>query len=268
VITYTPPSGSNPASFVFQGYAFDPNDTVSGLPPASGPYYREPDVFQVQVGCLNGDFACPSILTWLNGVEGTGSYVTSGTLARAWQAPSAGYSWPAGEVAGPTFNDICQILNFDPLAVTPGECPTQNNYALLESLPSGTTSDGRYTKSDGPNPISYTIGTLDDMYAATYTSMQNLSQTTSTQIKQAFSLSEKFGASFLGLFNVTVNLKESDTLTWNYSTLTSLSSSNVLMNAFSITGRRIRHRRPPPMMVPLSLLLIRTISSALSFLLL
>jgi len=236
LLTYTTPIGGNSASLVMTGYAFDPNDPASGQPPVSGPYISGPDVVQVQVGCLNGHITCPSTLGWLNNVEGTGSYVSSGLLARTWQAPSNGYSWPAGEVAGLTFSDVCQILSFDPLAEMPGECPTQNDYTLLSSFPS-TTSDGRFTKiAYPPNPISYPVGGANTQYTLTQTNSLSESEGNSTTIKQAFSVSESFGVNFLGVFKSTATLKQSDTLTWNYSTLSALSTSSSLANALSITG--------------------------------
>jgi hypothetical protein len=236
LVTYTAPVGSTSASLVMTGYAFDPNDPASGAPPASGPYISGPDIIEVQVGCLNGHISCPSTLGWLNDVEGTGSYVNSGLLARAWQAPSNGYSWPAGEVAGLTFSDICQILSFDPLAETPSECPIQNDYTLLSSLPS-TTSDGRYTKIGyPPNPINYPVGGATTPYTLTQTNSLSESEGNSTTIKQAFSLSEELEVSFLGIFSADTTLKESDTLTWSYSTLSALSTSSILMNALSVTG--------------------------------
>jgi hypothetical protein len=93
---FSPAAGSVPAELEYQGFVFDPNDPVSGQPPPSGPYISGPDVVEVQVGCLNGDFQCPSTLAWANGVEGPGSYIDTGQLARSWASASAGYQWAAG----------------------------------------------------------------------------------------------------------------------------------------------------------------------------
>jgi hypothetical protein len=236
IVTYTPPSGSNPASLQWNGYAFDPNDPASGQPPASGPYISGPDILEVQVGCLNGDLSCPSTLAWLNGVEGTGSYVTSGLLARSWQSAANGYTWPSGEVSGLTFNDVCQILTFDPLASTPSQCTKQNDYTLLSSFPT-TTSDGRFTKAPyPPNVIQYPVGDPSELYSLTQTDTQSVSQGNLTQIQQAFSVSTEFGGSFLDLFSGTSTVKDSLTLTWNYSTLNTLTTTNTLTDALSITG--------------------------------
>jgi hypothetical protein len=237
LVTYTPPAGSNPASLQWTGYAMDPNDPETGQPPPSGPYIAGPDIYAVQVGCLNGHISCPSTLEWLNGVEGSGSYVTSGTLARGWQSAANGYIWPAGEQSGLTFNDVCQILSFDPLSVTPSQCPTPNNYTLLSSLPAGTTSDGRFTREPAPYyQIWYDVGGENEQYNLVQTNTQSVSTGNTSQVKQAFSVSEQFGTNFFDIFSSTTTLKQSDTLTWNYSTLSTLTTTNTLTNALSVTG--------------------------------
>jgi hypothetical protein len=203
LVSYTPAAGSNPASFVWTGYAFDPNDPISGLPPASGPYIALPDIYYVQVGCLNGHVSCPSTLTWENGVEGPGSYVSSGTLAREWQSTANGYTWPSGEQSGLSFNDVCQILSFDPLSETPSNCPTPNNYTQLSGLPAGTTSDGRYTRMQtGDYEIDYSEGAVAQDYSLAQTNTQSVSQGNLTQTQQAFSVSEEFGGTFLKIFTI------------------------------------------------------------------
>ena len=236
LFSYTPASGSNTGSLVFTGYGMDPNDPATGLPQSGVPYTAGPDVIEVQVGCLNGHFNCGSDLVWGNG-EVPGSFVTSGLLARSWQSAAHGYLWPSGEQSGLSFNDVCQILTFDPLATTPGQCPTQNNYSLLNSLPS-TTADGRFSKVPyPPNPIQYPFGGANESYDLVQSNTQSTSAGNSTQIKQAFSISESFsGSVFWGLFKDTADFKESDTLTWDYSTLHTLTTTQTLTDALSITG--------------------------------
>ncbi len=235
-IAYAPPVGSNPGTIVLTGYGMDPNDPVTGLPQAGVPYTAGPDVIEVQVGCLNGHFNCGSDLVWNSG-EAPGSFITSGLLARSWQSAAKGYYWPSGEQSGLSFNDVCQILTFDPLATTPSKCSTQNDYTFLNSLPS-TTSDGRFSKiSYPPNPIQYPVGAANESYSMVQTNTQSVSTGNSTQIKQAFSVSEQFSASaFFGLINDSITFKESDTLTWNYSTLNTLTTTTTLTNALSVTG--------------------------------
>lgn len=234
--SYTPPVGSNPGSIVLTGYGMDPNDPATGLPQSGVTYTAGPDVIEVQVGCLNGHFSCGSDLVWNNG-EAPGSFVTSGLLARSWQSAANGYYWPSGEQSGLSFNDVCQILTFDPLAITPYQCPTQNDYTLLNSLPS-TTSDGRFSKIPyPPNPIQYPIGGANEFYNMVQTNTQSTTTENTTETKQAFSVSEQFTASaFFGLTKDTITFKESDTLTWDYSTLNTLTTTTTLTNALSITG--------------------------------
>jgi hypothetical protein len=235
-INYTPPAGSSSGSIVLTGYGMDPNDPATGLPQTGVAYTAGPDVIEVQVGCLNGDFTCGSDLGWDNG-EAPGSFVTSGLLARRWQSTANGYHWPSGEQSGLSFSDVCQILTFDPFATTPSQCTTQNDYTLANSLPS-ITSDGRFSKLPyPPNPIQYPVGGANESYSMVQTNTQSESTGNSTQIKQAFSVSEDFGStSFWGLTSNTISFKESDTLIWNYSTLNTLTTTTTLTNALSITG--------------------------------
>jgi hypothetical protein len=224
LMTYAPASGNNPASVSFDGYAFDPNDPASGQPPASGPYISGPDIVAVQVGCLDGDFPCPADLVLTNGV------VTSGVLARSWASSADGYQWPAGEGPGLTTADIDNILSFDPLI-------PQNNYTLLESLPAGTTTDGRFTRDTyPPNPISYTYGELNTVYGMTQMNAQTSSRQTSHEVTEAFSLQESMSAGFFNFFKATTTLTQSQKLDWKYSTLHSLTTTNTLANSLSITG--------------------------------
>lgn len=235
-ITYTAASGSNPESVVLNGYGMDPNDPATGLPQTGVTYTAGPDVIEVQVGCLNGHFSCGSDLGWNNG-EAPGSFITSGLLARSWQSVSNGYYWPSGEQPGLSFSDVCQILTFDPLATTPSQCSTQNDYTLFNTLPS-TTTDGRFSKIPyPPNPIQYPIGGANESYSMVQTDTLSQSTGNSTQIKQAFSVSEQFSTSaFWGLVSNSITFKESDTLTWNYSSLNTITTTTTLTDALSITG--------------------------------
>jgi hypothetical protein len=158
-------------------------------------------------------------------------------LARSWQSAAEGYDWPSGEQSGLSFNDVCQILTFDPLATTPAKCTTQNDYKLLNSLPS-TTTDGRFSKIPyPPNPIQYPIGGANESYSMVQTDTLSQSSGNSTQIKQAFSVSEQFSTSaFWGLVSNSITFKESDTLTWNYSSLNTITTTTTLTDALSITG--------------------------------
>jgi hypothetical protein len=221
LMTYTPAEGATPAALNLTGYAFDPNDPISGQPQQGVTYVGGPDIVQVQVGCLTGHFSCPSTLVLTNGV------VTSGVLARSWAANL--YAWPSGEGPGLTSADIAKILTFDPLIPS-------NNYTLLNSLPS-TTSDGRFTKEPfPPNPIQYAVGGATEAYSVQQMNSQSVAAGTTHTIQQAFGVSEQFGTSFFGFFTSTVTIAESQTLTWNYSRLDTLNTSQTLTNQLSVTG--------------------------------
>lgn len=221
VMTYVPVNGATPASLVLTGYAFDPNDPVSGQPQQGVPYVGGPDILQVQVGCLNGHFSCPSTLVLTNGV------VTSGSLARSWA--NGLYVWPTGD--GPALNsqDIANILTFDPLVPS-------NNYTLLGGFPS-TTSDGRFTKEPfPPNPIQYPVGGATETYSMAQMNSQSVAQGTKNETKQTFGVSIEFNTSFIGLFSSSTTIKETQTLTWDYSRLDTLNTSQTLTNQLSVKG--------------------------------
>lgn len=233
VVYYIPSVGSSPASIQWNGYAIDPNDPGGT---------QGPDKFPVEVGCLNGHFSCPSALQWLNGTEGPGSYVTSGTLARTWQSTAAGYQWPSGEVPGLTFNDVCQILNQDVLAVTPSQCPVQKDYTGFNGLPN-TTPDGRFTQDlYPPNPIAYTVGALATAYNTVQTNTQSVAQGATTTITQTFSVETAFNGAFLSLFSGAVVVNRTQTLQWKSSWLDTLTTSTTISDGLSVTGPP----NPPP----------------------
>jgi hypothetical protein len=210
-----------PVTLVSNGYAFDGTDPASGEPPPNGPYIGGPDVIEVQVGCLDGDFSCPSTLVLTNGV------VTSGALARSWAAGE--YTWPAGEGPGLTSADIAAILTFDPLVPS-------NDYTLLNSLPS-TTSDGRFTKEPyPPNPVQYPVGAGIEMFNTVQMDTQSVASGTTKMVKQAFGVSESFGGGFANLFDSTITLGQADTLTWTYSYLNTLTTTTTMTNALSVKG--------------------------------
>ncbi|MGD0801476.1 MAG: hypothetical protein ABR906_09185 [Terracidiphilus sp.] len=235
LLTYVQNS-NGAANVVWNGYGFDPSDPASGQPPASGPYYGNPDVEQVIVGCLNGDFQCPSTLTWQNGVQAPGSYVVSGSLARGWQSSANGYAWPAGESAGLSFNEVCEILNTDPLATTPKQCPVQNNYTGFAGYPYNT-ADGRYSWEPEINPLNYPVGggtTIDTLQQVVTNSS---SSGGSYSVKVGFTASQQFGGSiFFGLGSSNTTLTESNTFIWTHTWLNTLTTITTLSDALHVSG--------------------------------
>jgi hypothetical protein len=183
------------------GYAYDPAD-----PSGTG----GPDIYAVQVGCLNGDFSCPSANT---------------ILARTW---ATDVTWPSGQGPGLTTADKANIILSDP--------PASSSYTLLNSLPS-TTSDGRFTQGTyPPNPLIYSPGELNTMYSLSQTDTQSVASGASYQVKQSFGVSEKLSASFLGIWGTSTTYTQNDTLIWNYSWLNTLTTTTTVTDALSVTG--------------------------------
>jgi hypothetical protein len=189
------------SSILWTGYAYDPND-----PSGTG----GPDIYAVQVGCLNGDFSCPSADT---------------ILARSW---ATDVTWPTGQGPGLTSADMAIILLSDP--------PASSSYTLLNSLPS-TTSDGRFTQGAyPPNPINYSAGELNTMFSLSQTDTQSVATGGAYQVKQSFGLSEKLSGSFLGIWGASTTYTETNTLIWNYSWLNTLTTTTTETDALSVTG--------------------------------
>jgi hypothetical protein len=208
---------NSPNSLQWNGYGYDNND-VNGV-----------DIFGVQVGWLNGDFGPnPSIQT---------------VLARGWVTKNEpGMIWPAGEGPGLTSADIANILKADPL--------TSSSYTLPSPLPS-TSADGRFTQIPyPPNPVNYVQAGLGNgggttaMYNAVYTNTSVVGSGASYTFKQAFGTEQNFsGGTWLVKF--TLDLKESDTLTWTHAWQNTLTTTTTLTDALSVTGPGCPQTSPP-----------------------
>ena len=222
LLNYTPETNTGPAAIQWNGYGYDPNDPAGT---------NGPDVFPVQVGCLNGHFSCPNELTWAYGGPIPRSYVLSGTLSRAWVS---GQTWPSGEMPNLTINDICQILTYDPLAQSPASC-SNSIYTGFSGFPE-TTPDERYTQDTyPPNPIPYSDGGVAVDYNLVQMNTQSVANGSKNTITQAFGLEESFGGHIFGI-GVTTKLNQSDTLTWTNSRLDTITSTTTLKHALSVTG--------------------------------
>jgi hypothetical protein len=208
---------NDPSFLQWNGYGYDNND-VNGM-----------DIFGVEVGCLNGDYGpCPSVQT---------------VLARGWvTANEPGMTWPAGEGPGLTSADIANILKADPL--------TSSSYVLPSPLPS-TTADGRFTQiAYPPNPVNYTQagpgngGGTTTKYNAVYTDTSSVGAGSSYTFRQAFGTEQQFaGGTFLSQFSVDV--KQTDTLTWTNSWQNTLTTTTTLTDALSVTGPGCPQTSPP-----------------------
>jgi hypothetical protein len=227
---YYPSAPTTPVSIQWNGYAYDPNDLAG------------PDVYPIQVGCLNGHFTTAFCST------------QQGVLNRAWvtgeKAPQTGAAVTAAGCSPQTSNspsicpntqDAYNILAADPLAYNPGG----KTYTLLNSSPlPTTTSDGRFTQYPyPPNPVDYEAGQTEQ-YTATQMDTQTQSSGGSTQLKEAISVSEEVQTGFLNLFNSSTTYTESETITQTNTWLNSLTTTTTITDAFKISGSN------PPNYVP------------------
>jgi hypothetical protein len=192
-----------PSSLTWNGYGYDNHDP-------SGVGGR--DIFPVQVGWLNGDFGDdPSI---------------DNILARGWVTQYENITWPVGEGPGLTSADKADILAADPF--------TNPAYTLPSPLPL-TSADDRFTQDPyPPNPVAYVPGGLTTSYGTVNVNTQSTSNGTSYTYKQAFGTDVSFsGGNWLA--HLTVDIKTTDTLTWSYSWLDTLTTTQTNTNALSVT---------------------------------
>jgi len=229
IFTAFPANGNTPASFQWNGYAYDPTDLAG------------PDVYPIQVGCLNGDFTVAYCAT------------QQGVLNRSWVAGEMSPTSESGVTAAgcpettvspsicPNTQDAYNILAADPLAYNPGS----SAYTLLNlnPLPS-TTSDGRFTQFGyPPNPVDYEPGQTEG-YTLTQMDTQTQSNGGSTQVNEKITVSEKVAVGFLGLVQSSITFTQSDTMNWTNTWLNSLTTTQTVQDAFSIKGSN------PPNYVP------------------
>jgi len=220
LFTASPATSSTPASIQWNGYGYDTAD-ING-----------PDVYPIEVGCLNGDFTAAYCAT------------QQGVLNRA---------WATGLYASPTTNaivspavlpntqDAYNLLNADPLAYNPGG----STYTLLNSSPLPiTTSDGRYTQYlYPPNPVIYEPGETE-AYTVTQQNTQTDSQGGSTKLEEKISVSVKASSGFLNLWDASTTYTASDTISYTNTWLTSLTTTQTVADAFTVAGSN------PPNYVP------------------
>jgi hypothetical protein len=208
---------ANPGLLEWDGYGYDNND-LNG-----------PDVVGVQVGWLNGDFGVnPSI---------------EAILARSWVTTNEpGMIWPTGEGPGLTSNDIANILAADLF--------TSGTYTLPSPLPA-TSADGRFTQLGfPPNPVTYAQagpgngGGTTTGYTLVSTNSSSVGNGSMHTFKQSFGTEEQFsGGTWFASF--TLDIKQSDTLTWNHTFQNTLTTTQTLTDALSITGPGCPQTTPP-----------------------
>jgi VCBS repeat-containing protein len=203
VLPITFPNANNPNALQWNGYGYDPNDQP-GL-----------DIFPVFVGWLNGDIPVPPDVAQV--------------LARTW---ASGYIWGPGQGPGLTGpgagTDFATILQADPFwqcDQSPSNCPT-------------TVDLTRFTLSNN-QPLIYEqapVGgqPINQTYQLQYSNTSTQGQGTTSTFAQGFALEWQVGGLFgLGL---SMDFKQSNTLTWTTSVNTSITNTSGSTAAASVTG--------------------------------
>jgi len=241
LFTAYPAMGSNPLGYVaWNGYAYDPNDMA------------EPDIYPVQVGCLNGHIAA-NLCTQEQGVMNRGWVVgekspTSGDSVAAPGCPNA--SSPNSPSICPNTQDAFNILAADPFASYSG-APVYAGlngyipfppYTYVGPLPT-ETADGRFTQlnyvpttpSNPANPIAYEPG-----YTPTDTLVQMNTEASSNNVSDELMektvVSVNASVKFLGVFTQSINFTYTDTMTSTNTWLNSLTTSQTITDGLKIVG--------------------------------
>ena len=181
------------------------------------------DIWDIPVGCLNGDFpqtdsACAAPL---------------GAFARSW---AANENWPSGEGPGLTQSDLNNILAVDPWGkCTPNNpvgstaCPTYSTGFVLPNFSLSDQSQLPYIQplpGGQPAPHSYGVSTTN---AAT-----NTSETKETSSQTWGYEDAQVGTGFLSAFKSTLSF--SQTLTSSYEFSIALTKSSVMTGTANIIG--------------------------------
>jgi hypothetical protein len=198
LLVYTVTPGT--ANVVWNGYGYDNHD-LPGM-----------DIVGIDVGWLNGDFGSSSSINTI--------------LARGWVTKNEHIVWPSGQGPGLTSTDIANVLKADVFVA---------GYTLPTPLPT-TSADGRFTQIPyPPNPITYEQLGPTTTYNLVNTDTQTLSKGTSTGYKQSYG-TELTLAGSAWLAGFTVDIKTSNTSTWNSTWQSTLTTTQTLTDALSITG--------------------------------
>jgi hypothetical protein len=195
-------------SVVWNGYGFDTNAAATPL------------IIKVPLGELNGDLPMEP------------QY--AGLLSRAW---AVNQDWATlGMTPSLTTADYLDIAKYDPFA--------DRNYGknTLGAVPPTTTGDDRYelSRCSGSGTLQYTqaiLGKSPDTttcsltYQVSNTSSSDSSTTHSTTV--ATDVNNKFGFS---LWSVTIDLKDSKTVTYTSEQSTSLTNTSATAASFILRG--------------------------------
>jgi hypothetical protein len=226
IFTAYAPSGSNPATIQWNGYAYDPYDQ------------DYPDVEAIPVGCLNGDFTttyCAGTQNSLNRAWVLNEPVQQMSPTTSALVTAAGCSPQTTESPSicPNTQDAYNILKADPLAYNPAG--TAYTWFDSDPLPS-TTPDGRYTQITGnndPNPVQYVPGQTET-YTLTQMNTQSQSTGGSQKTEEKITISAKVSSGFFNIFNETTTYTNTDDFTQTNTWLNTLSTTQTVADAFKI----------------------------------
>jgi hypothetical protein len=198
---------NQPNSVLWTGYHFD----MSDIP--------RMDIFGVEMG-------------WLNGHFGTIPFDIQHVLDRTW---AAGQTWPAGQGPGLTGpgpgSDFDKIVKANPFS--------DPAYVVTLAPAAITTADGRFTITGNQNIIYVPPGPggnpTTQAYSANYVQTDVTGKGAKYTFSQGFATEEKFtGPLFLSM--LTIDLKQSDTLTWIHQFSQNMTQSAGNTVSFSVTG--------------------------------
>jgi hypothetical protein len=96
------------------------------------------------------------------------------------------------------------------------------------------------------------VGAATETYDMQQMNSQSVASGTSSTIQQTFGVSTSFGGTFFNLFTSSTTITQSQTLTWNYSRLDTLNTSQTLIKQLSVTGPP---DPPPPYNGPVQFIL-------------
>ena len=204
---------------VWTGYGYDTDD-APGL-----------DIVQISVGYLNGGFKDS------NGEPLPLPSALAGRLSRSWVPASQQFA--PGQGPGITSADLANILRADPFAYNPYD--SNSGYLLFDpGTNSATSKDGRFTQAT-PMLVNYVPPAPGQSPSTDMITITNQTSTVATQTSDysyavSWGLEEKFSIGFLKIINITSDLSQTWTLTWDNVATTATTQTSTQISTAQITS--------------------------------